>query len=206
MSSVSRINGFQPVGKFGSPSTFQVNTYFVPDTDATPIFVGDAVKLAGNAREFTGVPTVTAVSGATDIPVGVVVGIAFSGEGDFTNLPPVNDLNTPIYRRANQARYLIVSDDPDMLYEVQWETTGASAATVTAAVGQNGSFQLNGGNTTTGNSGMQLDSTLATTATLPLKVVRIPNREDNKPGDQFISFLVKLNTSQLATGTGTLGV
>jgi hypothetical protein len=36
--------------------------------------------------------------------------------------------------------------------------------------------------------------------------VGFPNRPDNIPGDPFFSFWVKLNTSQLATGTGTAGV
>jgi hypothetical protein len=74
-------------------------------------------------------------------------------------------------------------------------------------VGLNGQFTLTAGSTTTGASGMQLDSAgTATTATLPLKIVGIPNRPDNIPGDAFLSFYVKLNTSQLATGTGTAGV
>lgn len=208
MATVSRINGFKPVKSVvGGAMTGQINTYFVPASDSTVIMVGDAVKLLGDARAATGVPTVTRVSGATDIPVGIVVGIAFEGNGDTMNIPPVNDLNTPVYRRASTDRYLLVSDDPNTVYEVQYAGTSVAAATITANVGLNGQFTLTAGSTTSGSSGMQLDSAgLATTATLPLKIVGFPNRPDNIPGDVYFSYYVKLNSSQLASGTGTAGV
>jgi hypothetical protein len=206
MSSVSKINGFRPV-KSLSPWQGQVETVFVPSSDSTVIMVGDAVALLGDARAATGVPTVTRLASATGIPYGIVVGISFEGQGDLTNIPPVNDLNTPVYRRASTDRYLMVCTDPNVIYEVQIAGAGPAAAAATALVGLNGQFTLTAGSTTTGASGMQLDSAgTATTATLPLKIVGIPNRPDNIPGDAFLSFYVKLNTSQLATGTGTAGV
>lgn len=208
MSQVSKINGFRPVKYLnGAPWSGAANTYFVPASDATVIMVGDAVTLAGDARAATGYPTVTRLATATGIPVGIVVGIIFTGVGDTQNVPPVTDLNTPVYRRANTDRYLLVVDDPQVVYEVQLAGAGPAAATVTAAVGLNGQFTLTAGNTTSGTSGMQLDSAgQAATATLPLKIVGLPNRPDNIPGDPFISYWVKLNTSQFATGTGTAGV
>lgn len=208
MASVSRINGFRLVKNLtGGSMTGQLDTAFVPASDSTVIMVGDAVKLLGDARAATGVPTVTRVSAATDIPYGVVVGISFEGLGDSQNMPPVNDLNTPIYRRASTDRYLLVCTDPQAVYEVQLAGAGPSAATVTAAVGLNGQFTVSAGSITTGASGMQLDSAgQATTATLPLKIIGFPQRPDNVPGDAFFSYWVKLNTSQYATGTGSAGV
>ncbi|CAB4240694.1 hypothetical protein UFOVP39_55 [uncultured Caudovirales phage] len=207
MASVSRINGFRPVKTItGAPYNGQANLYFVPSSDSTVIMVGDAVKLAGDARAATGAPTVTR-AGATDTPVGIVVGILFTGVGDLTNIPPVVDLNTPVYRRASTDRYLLVSDDPNLIYEVQYAGTSVAAATITANVGQNGQFTTTAGNTTSGASGMQLDSSgLATTATLPLKIVGFPNRPDNIPGDVYFSYYVKLNSVTYGTGTGQAGV
>jgi hypothetical protein len=208
MSSVSRINGFRPVKSVSGTSwNGQANVYFVPASDATVIMVGDAVQLAGDARAASGAPTVSRLASATGIPVGIVVGIIFTGMGDVTNIPPVNDLNTPIYRRANTDRYLLVVDDINVVYEVQLAGAGPAAATVTAAVGLNGQFTLTAGNTTTGTSGMQLDSAgQATTATLPLKILGFPNRPDNIPGDAFFSYWVKINSSSLGQGTGSAGV
>ena len=207
MASVSRANGFRPVKTvLGAPSSGQANVYFVPSSDSTVIMVGDAVKLAGDARAATGAPTVTRC-GATDVPVGIVVGILFTGVGDLTNMPPVNDLNTPVYRRASTDRYLLVCDDPNIVYEVQYAGTSVSAATITANVGLNGQFTTTAGSTTSGASGMQLDSSgLATTATLPLKIVGFANRPDNIPGDVYFSYFVKLNGSTNSSGTGQAGV
>jgi len=206
MSSVSRINGFRPVKMItGAPYNGQSNLYFMPSSDSTVVMVGDAVKLLGDARAATGAPTVTRC-GATDIPIGIVVGILFTGVGDVTNMPPVTDLNTPVYRRASTDRYILVADDPQLIYEVQYAGTSVAAATITANVGLNGQFTTTAGSTTTGSSGMQLDSAgLATTATLPLKIVGFPNRPDNIPGDVYFSYYVKLNSATLGS-LGTTGV
>ena len=208
MSSVSRIFGFRPVKMVtGAPYNGQANIYFVPSTDSSVIMVGDAVKLAGDARAASGAPTVTRVAVATDIPIGIVVGILFTGVGDAQNIPPVNDLNTPVYRRASTDRYLLVADDHNLIYEVQYAGTSVAAATITANVGLNGQFTLTAGNTATGASGMQLDSAgLATIATLPLKIVGFPARPDNVPGDVYFNYYVQLNATSMSHGTGAAGV
>ena len=207
MSSVSRLNGFRPVKSItGAPYNGQAEIAFVPASDSSVIMVGDAVKLLGDARAATGVPTVTRVSAGTDIAYGIVVGILFTGIGDAQNVPPVNDLNTPVYRRASTDRYLMVCTDPNIIYEAQYLSTGVAAATITANVGLNGSWDVTAGSTTTGSSGMSIAALSATTATLPLKVVGFPNRPDNVPGDTYFSYYVKLNNVQYGTGTGQAGV
>ena len=86
MASVSRINGFRPVKTIsGAPYSGKANLYFMASGDSTVVMVGDAVKIAGDARAASGAPTVTRC-GATDIPVGVVVGILFSGVGNGSGL------------------------------------------------------------------------------------------------------------------------
>lgn len=207
MASVSRINGFRPVKTVsGAPYSGKANLYFVPSSNSDVIMVGDAVKLAGDARAASGAPTV-ARCGATDIPIGVVVGILFSGvANEVTNVPNVSNLNTPIYRVASTDRYLLVADDPQLVYEVQYAGTSVAAATITANVGLNGQFTTTAGSTTTGSSGMQLDSAgLATTSTLPLKIVGFPARPDNVPGDVYFSYYVTLNSSSFGS-LGTTGV
>ena len=207
MASVSRINGFRPVKSItGAPYNGAANVYFLPASDSSVVMVGDAVKLAGDARSASGAPTVTRCA-ATDVAVGIVVGILYTGiANEAQNTPPVNDLNTPVYRRASTDRYILVADDPNLIYEVQYAGTSVAAATITANVGLNGQFTTTAGSTTSGSSGMQLDSVgLATTATLPLKVVGFPNRPDNIPGDTYFSYYVKLNAATMG-GLGTTGV
>jgi hypothetical protein len=207
MASVSRINGLRLVRNL-SQGAFNAQTElaFHPSTDATIINVGDIVKLAGDARAASGAPTVTRITnGSTDVPYGVVVGIAFEGVGDTQNVPPVTDLNTPVYVRASTDRYVYVCVDPNAVYEAQLLATSVAAATITANVGLNAPADITAGSTTTGSSGMSI-GTPATTATLPLKIVGFPNRPDNIPGDTYFSYHVKLNSAVLGQGTGTLGV
>lgn len=205
MASVSRINGLRPV-KFqtGQPYTGGASVYFVPASNADVIMVGDVVKLSGDSRSPTGVPTVARhAGGATEAAVGVVVGILFTGVGDAANVPPVTDINTPVYRRASTDRYLLVADDPSLVFEAQ--TIGATLASVD--IGLNAEVDVTAGNTASGASGMAVDlSTKAATATLPLKVVGFPYRPDNSIGDAFTNVYVVINNHQYKGGTGTAGV
>jgi hypothetical protein len=202
MASVSRINGFRPVKSItGAPYTGQANLYFIPSSDGTAVAVGDLVKLAGSARSQSGVPTV-ARAGATDAVIGVVTAITYEGVGDVQNVPPVTNLDVPIYRAASTDRYVLVADDPNLVFEAQ--CTGTLAA---ADIGLNASPDVTAGSTTTGSSGMSIDlATKATTATLPLKLVGWPQRPDNNIGDSYVNAYVVINNHQLKGGTGTTGV
>lgn len=204
MASVSRLNGFRPVKTItGAPYNGQANQYFVPASDATVIMVGDLVKLGGAGRDATGIATVTRAA-AGDAILGVVVGIGFTGMGDSQNVPPVNDLNTPVFRRASTDRYVMVADDPNLILEAQ---LSSAAGYTNADLGLNVNFRATAGNTTSGSSGFDVDiATKATTATLPLKLIGIPNRVDNVVGDPFLSVYVVANSHQLKGGTGTVGV
>ena len=202
MSLVSRLNGFKPVKTLTGPFTGMANMYFVPASDATVLMVGDLVKLASDARSPSGVATVTRITATTDAVVGVVVGFTYEGMGDIQNVPPVNDLNTPVYRRASTDRYVMVIDDPLVLFEVQ-----TSVPVLTADIGLNVAPRLTAGTTTNGASGMDLDmSTKAVTATLPLKLIGFPYRPDNNVTDAFTSVYVKINNHQYNAGTGTAGL
>lgn len=206
MASVSRLNGFRPV-KFntGAPYNGAASVYFVPASNADVIMVGDVVKLAGDSRSPTGVPTVARhAGGATEAAVGVVVGIIYSGMGDSQNVPPVTDINTPVYRRASTDRYLMVADDPNLIFEAQ---ASASGSFTSVDVGLNAGVRATAGNTSTGSSGMDVDlGAKAATATLPLKIVGFPYRPDNNIGDSFVSLYVTINNHQYKGGTGTAGV
>src|SRR4051812_23646533 len=118
MASVSRINGFKLAKTLNDGTCAQLETFFVPASDATVIMKGDLVVLLGDARAASGVPTVSRAVTTTGQVLGVVVGISFEGQGDSQNVPPVNDLNTPIFRRTLTDRYLTVCVDPNAVFEV----------------------------------------------------------------------------------------
>lgn len=203
MSQVSRLSGFRPTKSLTASWNGQSNTYFVPSTDATVIMVGDLVKLAGDGRSPTGVPTVTrAVAG--DPIVGVVVGVPLSGQGDANGGPDVSNLNVFNFRRANTNAYLMVVDDPQVQLVAQLSTV---AGFTTADFGLNVNYRATAGNANTGTSGFDVDiATKATTATLPLKILGMQYKLDNAIGDPFVEVLLKINNHQYGSGTGTLGV
>ena len=209
MANVSRVNGFRPVLHIdGSPFNGQVTRYFASASDGTAIFNGDLVKLStasdtqgqvllnGSPSVVGGTPGVAAfVPGTDSAAVGVAVGFMVN---------PVN-LNSPQYRTASTAMYVLVVDAPDAVFEVQYSGTIAATSfnkNINVLTGSQAS-----GSTTTGFSGEVVDgTTVATTATLPLRIHGAVQRVDNDITSANPKVLVYINNHQLGSGTGTTGV
>lgn len=190
MANVARVNGFKAVKYVnGAVWNGQANTYFIPSSDSTAVAVGDVVKLTG-AGDSQGVPAVARIAnGSTDVPVGVVVGLVI----DPTNL------NTPQYRVASTNRYVLVADDPNIVYEVNCSGTAAYATDP----GLNTGVSLGAGvSTTTGNSSMQADlATKATTSSLPFRIIGFVQRPDMDYSDTSnAKVLVTFNTHSARAG------
>ena len=149
----------------------------------------------------------TAGTGAAAL--GVVVGVI------NTKLDPVAgrmsggsiSLDTPVYRPASTAQYVLVADSTDVVYEVEATNAGSAYSFAVADVGQNANIVAGSGSTTTGSSAHALDlNDKGTTATLPFKVLGVVQRPDNEVTGNYTKVLVALNNSQLKGGTGTAGV
>lgn len=190
MANADQPRGLIPVASL-TGTALATGIYFIPATDSTAMSVGDPVKYAGSA-DADGVPTVT-VATAGDACCGVIVG--------FT---PDKDYEDNTYRVASTARYAIVADDPNELFVVQEDSDGGALAATN--VGQNATLIFGGTNTTTGASGVEIDSsTAATTATLQVKLIRLDRRPDNEIGTNA-DWVVKINNHQHGSHTGTAGV
>lgn len=182
--------GLKAVGLMqGAPSNFMLRKYLVPATDATAIYVGDPVKLAGSAGQLnpddTFYPTVTK-SGIGDVVVGVVVGVQ--------PIPTNLNLN---YRAASTAMYVYVNVDPDTIYEIQADSNASWAV---ADVGLNCPIVLSTGSTATGVSNAVANRTgIAATNTLDLAIVGLSPAPDNETG-AFTRLLVRLNKHQYVNG------
>jgi hypothetical protein len=188
MANVNAPMGLRPVGNItGAPFSGQLRQYSVAAGDATAIFVGDPVKLAGTSQFINGQVYSDVVQAATgDVITGIVVGVAADTRDSLT------------YRAASTQRVLYVNDDPNAIFEVQ-QVTGGTALTAND-VGLNVNFVVGSGSTVTGYSGVTLDNTTeATTNTLDLKIVGMVNRADNDPGTAVGTgadasrFLVRIN-------------
>lgn len=197
MANVNAPKGFVPVRHLnGSAWNGAVRMYLIPSTDATAVFVGDLVKVAGSAgtagtvvagMDCEGMPTVTlATAGTTgqDL-IGAVVGFLV----DPTNL-------TQKYRLASTNRIALVVSDTDVIYEV--EEDGVTSNLAAADIGLNVAYSTTTGSTTTGVSKMEIVSnSKATTATLPFKLLGLVKRPDVAFGlssSDKAKFEVMLNT------------
>jgi hypothetical protein len=194
MPNVDAPSGLRPIRyRSGLPYAGGANKYYVPATDATDLFIGDPVILAGSA-DADGVATVTrATAGAGNYITGVVVGV-----------DQIEGVASPslarTYRPASTAMYVWVADDPELIFEIQEDSVGGALAAT--SVGLNASVIIAAGSTVTGRSGTELDSsTAATTNTLALQVLRLARRPDNEIGDQA-KWEVRINLHTYRNLTG----
>lgn len=184
----------------GAPYNNAVRPYYVPDTYATALFIGDPVVVTGTSNtaqvsapgagtfEPGTLPEINQAAAAGPFS-GVIVGFA----ADPTNLETV-------HRPASTERIAFVADDPDLLFEIQEDSVGGALAAT--SVGLNANVILGTGSTATGLSGAELDSnTAATTSTLALRIVGLAPRADNAIGNQA-KWLVKINDHAFLPGTG----
>ena len=169
--------GFKPVKHLnGSPWNGQANVYYIPSTDNTATFIGDAVKGAGAADATGKYPTVAQATAGAAVR-GVV--IAF-GDNPYVMTHP--DTPNRSYRPAATAMYCLVVDDPQVIFEVQEDSDGAALAAT--EVGLSTNFIVGSGSTTTGKSAMELDSSdTATDTSGNCRLLRLANREDNELGN-----------------------
>jgi len=179
------------------------NTYYVPSSYGTALYVGDPVKMVSASSDNYGTPGIN-LAATGDTVLGVVVGIINGGDPGAMNTV-TRDL--PVYHPASTAQYLAICDDPNILFMIQ-DDASTQATAPNLWVGKNANFAAgSGGSTVTGYSSYQLNaSTVATTNTLDLKIVRALQQPDNTIGtsantNMNAKWLVKLNKSLWANQT-----
>jgi len=182
-------NGAKPVKHLnGSPWNGAMNRYAIPAADGTATFVGDFVKLYGTGTA-EGVNQVIQAA-ATDRLVGAIV--AF--EPDPTNL-------SATHRTALTLRYCWVADAPDTVFEIQEDSDISTLAL--ADIGENADIVVGAGNTSTGMSGMELDSSDHKAATAQLRILRAVQRPDNVVLETNCRWEVLINEHEYSQATGT---
>ena len=180
--------GLRPVSMLdGSPWNGQVIRCQFEATDTTACFIGDLVELNGTPGT-EGVPTVT--QGAASTANGFF-GVVVAFEYDPTDLESK-------YRLASTQRACYVAPALDCLFEIQEDSDGGALALTN--IGQTCDVIVGAGDTTTGLSGMELDSSNVGTGA-NLHILGLVNRPDNEVGNQA-NWLVRINESVLR-GTGS---
>ena len=158
----------------------------IADGYATNIFYGDFVQRVANG-------TIEKVTGTTGVDIlGVFIGCEYTEpnlnyrlRGQYYPANTVGEVGS-----VNQINAYVVTD-PDVIFLMQ-----ANGPITLADVGQNAAIVQTAGVSQIGNSRNALDQTsLATTATLPLRIVDIDAGPQNAAGDAFTNVLVKINAT-----------
>ena len=173
-------NGFKPVRYMnGSPYNGAHNLYLKLAGLAEAHFIGDIVTLAGSAGtaglrvngiDVEGMPTIQEGAVSTDV-LGVIVGFYPNPDALGTNHSP-----------ASTAAIVMVADDPDLVFEIQEDSDSTSFTA--DDVGRNvDSIAMLDGNTTTGTSALELDSSVTSvTTTAMCQLLRLAPKVGNEIG------------------------
>ena len=175
-----------------------MNMYVVLSTEANQINVGDVVKSAANG-DANGIPAVTKITNGTDTGRGVVVGCLAANPNNPSLVGISLDLtiqNIPATKTKDY--YVLVVDDPRVLFEIQDD--GLSALTATSC-NKNASYTVTNPTSPAQVSATTLlNSSVATTNTLPLKLMGLVQKADNAFGINA-KWLVKFNAHELLSLT-----
>lgn len=202
MANTSRISGFRPVKHLnGSPYNGQANLYYVASA-ADEILVGDVAKL-GSTTDVNGIATAD-LCGATDVPIGIVVGIMhskFDPAGGMTTGSTALDLPAAAQIAASGAGYILVADAPDVICEVE----ASNGTPVVTDVGLNASHANGTRTSATVVSPAYLDfGTEAPGSTLNFQILGFVRRPDNEIGASA-KLHVRFNRHQFQS-VGTTGI
>ena len=198
MANVNQSKGFVPSRyQNANPYTGAANLYCVPSSDGTQINVGDPVSTVAGG-DANGIPYVTKATGTAG-PRGVVVGVLPAGYNN-PSLVGVNlDLTVQnIPATKTKAYYILVADDPDILFEVQDD--GLSALTATSC-NKNASFTVANPTSPGQNSASVLSTaSIGTVNTLNLKICGLVQKPSNAFGVNAL-WLVKWNLHEFNSPT-----
>ena len=184
-------NGAEPIGTCSSSGSFTGKVVHIKIASAygTAIFYGDFVKLvaAGTIEKDAGTTALTSI--------GIFMGCKYtdpnSNQMTFSQTWPAST------SASDAAGYVLM--DPDVLFRMQGDATIAQTA-----LGANFAVVQTAGSTTIGRSKNACDSsTVATTNTLPVRLVDFYDGPNSSIGDAFTDVILRFNAGhQLTNVTG----
>lgn len=200
--------GFRPVMNHnGGTYNGVAHPYFVPASDATALYIGDAVvRPSTGGSNTTRILTTGSVGGAVDFAPGTLPIVTRATNGATNPITGIvirvgydaGDNQRPEYRKASTAAVVWVVDDADCLFEAKM-----SAALASTSVGGTVSMTGTGGSTVTGLSAVTLNSAAIQTSggtTEQFRIIAVsrdPLNNDLTSNNAHV--YVKLNLSTEAT-------
>jgi|TARA_R100001480_G_scaffold129901_1_gene127482 hypothetical protein len=194
MANIDSAFGLIPVAHVGQTDNNGGQTqYSIGDTQTTAIFTGDPVKYKSDGT--------VEVATAGDPVVGVFGGCFYT---DPTTSKPTWSPYFPASLAPGDAKAFIW-DNPMQTFIVQQDSVVSNL--LAANLNENANLIFNAGNTTTGVSGVEIDSSSAdVTAALQVRLIDFYATPSNNTTANNSVFVVKINNHKLMGGTGTLGV
>ena len=167
--------------------------YPIGDTQTTAIFTGDPVKYKSDGT--------IEVAAAAQPLLGVFGGCFYT---DPTTSKPTWAPYFPASLAPGDAQ-AFVWDNPMQTFMAQQDSVGSNLRA--ANINEIADLVFGAGSTTTGISGVEIDSSSATTtATLQVRLINFYATPSNNTTANNSVLVIKINNSQLMGGTGTLGV
>ena len=184
-------NGAEPVGTCSASGscTGKVQHIKIASAYGTAIFYGDFVKLvtAGTIEKDTGTTSLTSI--------GIFMGCKYT---DPSTSQMTFNQTWPASTAASDAMAYVLMD-PDVLFKMQGDATIAQTG-----LGANFAVVQTAGSTTIGRSKNACDSdTVATTNTLPIRLVDFVDGPTSTVGDTYTDGIFRFNAGhQLINTTG----
>ena len=198
MANVDKPSGLVPIGYLnGAPWTGGGRVYHIVNTDDTNAFaIGTPVVLSGTA-DAKGVPGCTiATAGTGNLVLGAIISGAGALEYGSSYGAPAD---SPVLIPAVKSRdyYVLVADDPNIIFEVQEDNDTSDLAAVDVGLNCN----LIGTAVGTYVSGWELDSSSkAGGATLQMKLLGLAQRSNNAFGT-YAKWWCIINAHSYRVGT-----
>ena len=202
MANINRPNSLSPIGNFqGGSWNQQGRLYCIPSTDSTNTYaIGDIVKTAGSA-DANGVPMVAKAT-ATDVPLGIVVGIRVADPSVSLVGTTLDLANNTVPKAKSRNYYVYVVDDPMVLFEVQFDSTAIALTNLH----MNAALTITADQSATLSPSAPFSSVVvtspATTNTLPIRLLGLVQRPDNGTG-AYARVVAKFNFHEFGVGTAS---
>lgn len=203
MANTNKPFGFAPVrtiagGSWGEQATM----YYIPSTDPSAYYIGDAV-ISAAAGDANGIPGVAKATAGTETLRGVIVGVLPVTAGISIQGTPLNLEVDSIPATKTRDYYVMVVDDPNVIFAMQGDATATNQTA--ANCNKNASFTVAAGATTLSASGSVINSgSINTNNTLNLKLMGLQQFPNNAFG-AYAVWLVKINLHELS-GSGTTAI
>lgn len=198
MANANRPQGLVPLEYLdGSAWSGKGRMYYIPASDPNAYAIGDPMTMAGSADAAGVASVILATAGTASIVLGSLLG--FGGPSyAVAGVDPAAPGQIIIPATKTHAYYVLVTDDPSIVYQLQ--EGGAGAALTVADVGSN--CNLLSGTNNSYVSGWQLDN--ASVNTGATRQIQLLGLVQTTPGDNafgaFAKWKVRINYHQYTAG------